>query len=365
MMLLGVILAAVVLLFICLDGTFLEKNYASVWDEQYIERLENDQSRMIALALRSASSHNMQPWLVKPIHSDQFELYADMSKALGVVDGQNRQLLVSQGTFLESYRQAAAHYGYTVRIEYHELDLNQPMPLIATVSVHKNTGIYTVDALASCTYGSSPSNEEVDLARSLDGIIAEFPGFSYTIIASPPEVERLQGILLEGTIIESKDEAATKELLDVFRWTEWEKNRYRYGLSVNELPSVAKPFIQPIMRVASRNWQAFGESGIAQYEKRLATQTMYILLKNNSPGNLEYIQIGQLYQKLLSRVPAYDFRPAMQVLETFDAMKPVHTRFQSLYSQESEVVMIIGIQEKDRSKANNNPRHILEDIIIP
>ena len=358
------LLAAVLIAFLCLDGTFLPKRYASVWDEQSLEGLGDDQSRILALALRAASSHNMQPWLVEPTGDDSFMLYADMSKALKEVDAQNQQLLMSQGTFLERYKQAAESYGYGVEIEYHTLDLDEALPLVAMVSMHKDADKKRVDAISSCTHGGPFSGGSVDLPGVLDGIIAEFPGFSYTIIETLPDVERLKSLLLEGTIAESKDEAATKELLDVFRWTEWEKNTHRYGLSLSELPSSAKPFIQPIMKVFSRNWQAFGDSGIAQYEKRLAEQSRYILLKHNSPENKHYVQSGQIYQKLLSAVPAYDFRPAMQVLETYDAMEQVHTRFHAEYCLDAEVLMIIGIQEKKVGNASSNPRHVLEDIMV-
>ncbi len=60
----------------------------------------------------------------------------------------------------------------------------------------------------------------------------------------------------------------------------------------------------------------------------------------------------------------YDLRPAMQVLENFEAMKSLNMRFQQEYGIDGEVVLIIGLQEKTDKSARSNPRHLVEDIVI-
>lgn len=364
MIIIGSLLLVVIIVFICLDGTFLPKKYNSVWSTEYIEQLENDQPKLIANAIQAASSHNTQPWLVKPINSDTIELYADMNKALHVVDGDYQQMLMSQGTFIERYREAASQYGYGVDITYNEPGLSENMPLIATIKIHKNGDSVNVDVVSSSTYTSGKSDKNVDFKVALDQCISEYPDFSYTIVESIADIEKLKGMLLEGTIIESKDEAATKELLDVFRWTEWEKNEYRYGLSLNTLSGIIKPFIQPIMKSSSNNWEAFGDSGIKQFKERLALQKKYILIKCENPTTEEYIRSGEIYQKLIYAESQYDLRPAMQLLEKFDAMKSLNMKFQQDYGADGEVLWIIGVQEKGSSSALSNPRHLVEDIIV-
>lgn len=360
----GSLFAIAIFSFIGLDGTFLTKKYDSVWSDQYIRGLENDQSRMIAYGIRAASSHNSQPWLVKIISADTIELYADMEKALHAVDGNFKQLLMSQGTFIESYKQGALKYGYGVDVSYSDPNFDEKIPLIATIKVHKEANPGTVDAITSATYDAVNSGRDTDLKKTLDKCFAAYPGFNYKIIESNSDVEKLEGILLEGTIIESKDEAATKELIDVFRWTEWEKNEYRYGLSLNTMSGILKPFIQPIMKFSSNNWNAFGDSSIAQFKDRLNKQTRYILIKRDKPGNLEYLYSGQIYQKLIFEVSNYDLRPAMQALENFEAMKSLNMQFQQDYGTDGEVVWIIGLQEKTGKSTNSNPRHLVEDILI-
>ena len=61
----GSLLLIIIFVFIFLDGTFHRKKYNSVYSEKYIERLKDDQEKMIAYGIRAASSHNSQPWRVK------------------------------------------------------------------------------------------------------------------------------------------------------------------------------------------------------------------------------------------------------------------------------------------------------------
>lgn len=359
-----VILFIIVLVFIYLDGTFISKKYNSIWSSQYIDQLETDQYRMIAYGLRAASSHNTQPWIVKEINPNTIELYADMDKALYVVDKDFHQLQMSQGTFIESYKEGAKQYGYDVNIKYNKPNFTEKSPLIATIKVQKKAVAINSDAISSCTYSSLKTTKTYDLEKTLSQCLNEYPSFSYTIIDSSADVKKLESILLEGTIIESKDAGAVKELLNVFRWTEWEKNKFRYGLSLNSLPGILKPFIQPIMKHSSKNWEAFGESSIKSFKDRLATQDKYLLIKCDNSDNLKFIHDGQIYQKLIFEISDYNLRPAMQALENFDAMKALNTKFQEEYGIDGEVVFIIGLQNKTDKPLASNPRHLVEDIMV-
>jgi len=365
MIVIGSILLIVVTASILLDGTFLNKKYASVWNKGYVNQLESDQYRMIAFGIRSASSHNSQPWLIKTIDQDTIQLYADMRKSLPVVDGNNKQLLMSQGTFIEGYIAGANQYGYDVEISYEEPNFNEETPLIATITAHKSElQLTSVDTVTGSTYDALTVDKDADLVKTLNVVVSKYPGFSYSIIETQFEVKKLEATLLQGTIIESEDEAATKELLNVFRFTEWQKNKSRYGLSLNTLPAILKPFIQPIMNFSSSDWKSFGVSSIKQFNERLALQDKYILIRYTAPSSKESVLSGQIYQELVFEVGAYTLRPSMQVLENFSAMESLNREFQQEYGYSGEVLMVIGLQAKSNNITMSNPRHLVEDILI-
>ncbi len=353
----------IILLFVVLNGSFLKRKYNSVWNENYINKLGEDRLKIIGESIRTTSSHNSQPWLVKLTDNNSVELYADMSKSLDIVDNDKKQLLISEGAFIESFRQSANKYGYDTEVKINNPNLSDSMPLISKMVLFKNNKEKNIDSISSSSYFLKEKKDE-NINLILDNIFEKYPKFSYEIIEENNEVDKLENILLKATIIESQDEEAVKELLNVFRFTEWQKNKYRYGLSLASMPEILKLFIQPILNLTSNNWQGFGESSIKQFEQRLENQNKYILIKCDNPNNLDYINCGQIYQNLLFEISSYSLRPAMQVLENFEAMKPLNLQFAKEYNTTVFTMMIIGLDASNTNKKGSNPRHLVDDIII-
>jgi hypothetical protein len=70
---------------------------------------------LLNYAVLAPSSHNSQPWLFK-IVSDGVELYADRTRALPVVDPEDRELIISCGAALFNLRIALRHFGYETAV---------------------------------------------------------------------------------------------------------------------------------------------------------------------------------------------------------------------------------------------------------
>lgn len=244
------VIAIVVVVFILLDGSFMLKQYKKAWKEDENTN-KNDLMKIIDFAIGASSSHNMQPWLVKLADDSTMMLFADTSKELPVVDGDKNQMLMSQGAFIAKFVQGAKKYGYDVKIEYSNLAMDDELPLIATMQITKN-GVPIVDTISSSTMVANQTDEISDLQQDIIRLLDGYSDFSHDYIQSGADFDKLQKMLLEGTIIESKNVDATNELLSIFRWTEWDKNKYRYGLSITSLPAMLKPFVQPIMKVSSK-----------------------------------------------------------------------------------------------------------------
>lgn len=351
-----VIIVMIMGLFVLLDGSFMPKSYAKAWkDNEY----KDIQYQFISSAIKASSSHNMQPWLIKIIDQNSIELYADMSKALKVIDEENTQLLISQGTFIKAYINAANANGYDVKIKYFTPDFNEEKTLIANLTVSKSKSKIQPDSISSSSFYDK-GGETVDIIDTLDSFLLN-DDLTYEWVDGE-KADALKGLLLEGTIIESKDEEAMKELLSIFRFTEWDKNKYRYGLSLNTLPDYIKPFIQPIMKY-SANWQSFGEQGIKSFKTRLSEEVGYILIKGEGISYKDYIEAGEAYTQLQSKLKGYSIRPAVQLLETFKEMKDLNNQFQGDYGNNGKVLLIIGVKNNS-SKSGVTLRENVEDILL-
>ena len=71
---------------------------------------------LLNYAVLAPSSHNTQPWLFS-ITDDEVEFYADRTRALAVVDPDDRELIISCGAALFNLRIALRHFGYTGVVE--------------------------------------------------------------------------------------------------------------------------------------------------------------------------------------------------------------------------------------------------------
>ena len=70
----------------------------------------------VQYAILAPSSHNTQPWKFR-IHGNVVELYADLSRALPVVDPDKRELIMSCGAALFHLRTAIRYFGYGCQVE--------------------------------------------------------------------------------------------------------------------------------------------------------------------------------------------------------------------------------------------------------
>ncbi|MUG95464.1 nitroreductase [Scytonema sp. UIC 10036] len=66
---------------------------------------------LLNYAVLAPSQYNAQPWLFKIAH-ETIELYADRTRALPVIDPQDRELIMSCGAALYNLRLAIRHFGY-------------------------------------------------------------------------------------------------------------------------------------------------------------------------------------------------------------------------------------------------------------
>jgi nitroreductase len=75
-------------------------------------------ARILQAASLAASSHNMQPWVVRVLEPRHWIVAADPARRLPAVDPHNREPILSVGAFLENLVLAAGAEGYGAELEY-------------------------------------------------------------------------------------------------------------------------------------------------------------------------------------------------------------------------------------------------------
>lgn len=74
-------------------------------------------AQILRYASLAPSSHNTQPWRVKIISESEFIIRSDPKRWLPKVDPDNRELLLSIGTFWENLEKATLAFGFKIETE--------------------------------------------------------------------------------------------------------------------------------------------------------------------------------------------------------------------------------------------------------
>ena len=93
---------------------------------------------LLRYAILAPSGHNTQPWLFKVVGNNVIEIYADRSRALPLVDPDDRELIISCGAALYNLRLAANHFGIADEVQLLP-DKNNDPDLLARISLKDDT----------------------------------------------------------------------------------------------------------------------------------------------------------------------------------------------------------------------------------
>jgi nitroreductase len=344
------------------DGAFLKTQYNINEDYYDIEEewMTDIQFELIKAGIQSASSHNMQPWKIKILDQQTFQLYADMKKTLPVIDPDYVQHLLSQGTFIGKVKEVAKTMGVTLNVAYSNIELDEDLSLIATFEIVEEIETYD-DFMASATKGTIVENPYFDFEKATE-FINEFDNDLHTVWTNETQKDQFQDYLREGTLIESNHQAATEELLEIFRFTKWDKNEYRYGLSLNTMSPVMRTFIEPLIGATS-NWKSFGNSSISAFEQRLVNEQIYLIISKEEPTAIDYIRVGEVISRLGLEMDGYTVRPAVQLLQPLEGMNEAKSDMMSDFNVVGVPMIILGFTPT-RDSYYESLRHQVMDIII-
>jgi len=138
----GAVLLLLTALFI-ISGGFMKQHYLEPWSEEYATQYDDPRISLTARGILAASGHNMQPWIIRldPSDSMVLYLYADSTRMTKEVDPYARQMMISQGTFLEYVAVAGKKEGWDTKIElfpdgaYDESNLAHSMDTLPVAKV--------------------------------------------------------------------------------------------------------------------------------------------------------------------------------------------------------------------------------------
>ncbi len=377
----SVLLTAVVL---GVGGIFAPSRYLEPWSSEYHSSLKDPRLQLVSHGLLASSGHNMQPWLVRlDSDPDVFVLYADSSRLSVAVDPLSRQVMVSQGTFLEYVRVAGDELGYPVTIElfpegdYGESNLATSM---SDVPVARVT-LATAAARPQATYGSlfaSDTNRAPYTATPLTSDqrasfagLDERSGASLSILTSPTDLAALGQFAIDGSRIESKSAAATAESNAVFRSNEYLKNDSPWGFSVEGqgTSGFMKYLLQGLITLvpAINSDDVGAQRQIDLTTTAVAATPAYGLITTPTNTRREQVEAGRLYASfgLTARSMGLVMQPLSQVIQEYPAVAEQYAAIHGLYAPGGETIQMLVRLGSPTVEYPQSMRREVSDLVLP
>lgn len=189
---------------------------------------------IIGYAILAPSGHNTQPWLFK-ITKDGVNLYADRTRALPVIDPDDRELTISCGAALANFIIAANYFGFDAKVSL--LPDKKDFDLLAKVKlVHGFEPAGDVKKMFK-SITKRKTNRKPFEDKEIDGLILQ----KMEIMASEEKVklnivkdnqlrELAVHIIEEGDKIQSNDKSFCRELA---QWVHPDRKKSKDGIPVH------------------------------------------------------------------------------------------------------------------------------------
>ncbi len=303
--------------------------------------------KLLSYAMLAPNSHNIQPWLVQLSGRDRFDLYVDRDRLLPETDPLARQIHISQGTFLETFRIAASHFGYSVQIAYfpegeysNQTIENKPVASVRLVSDPdiKSDPFFNMLAIRQSNKRSY-DNRELP-ASDLKAIRNEstHAGFSVFADESKQLRSRLAPMLGKSMAIETMDFERNKETVDMFRFNEKEAIATRDGFSVANsgttgiMRFIAETFFLGTREEAYAVDSAFSKESTKMAYQQAETATAYGWIVSEQNTRLDQLKAGYIYARinLLTAKLGLAQHPMSQILQEYEDMRELQQEFLNL-----------------------------------
>ncbi len=243
---------------------------------------------MIEQAIKAPSGHNTQPWLFK-VNDNSIEIHPNFTKALPVVDPDNRELFISLGCAAENLCIAASEKGYAsivtigdegvITIALTKSETLAPNPLFAQIAVRQtNRSVYNGRMIPDDTINIL---KEINLETSINLRFYEKGTSQYDSISN---------YVRKGNTIQMQDKEFKAELHSWMRYNKKHQDEYNDGLSyaVFGAPNLPKFIIKPIMKKAV-NEKPQNKGDI----KKIRSSSHFVLFTTQNNSLKEWINLDQ------------------------------------------------------------------------
>lgn len=367
-----------------ISGIFEQPKYLEPWQKTYSQKFDDPRIRLVAHGLLAANGHNMQPWKIQldKNNSMVFYLYADSERLTNEVDPTARQMMITQGAFLEYVKIAGDESGYQTAIElfpegsYNEQKLSESMKIkpVAKITLTKTNPqsdpLYDFLFLPDTSRAAYlPTKLNPDQINQLEAINTD-AGLSIKIFQDKENMDKLNGYAMQGATIEAGVSRVMKESEIIFRVNEYQKNKYRYGFSVEGqgTSGIMRHLMQGLVTLfpSMNSGKAASDMFIQSTRTSVDSTPAYAMIITKDNDRSSQVKSGILYSKLILTAHRLGFvmQPLSQVLEEYPEMKEPYSGIHRNYASDGGTIQMLVRLGKPTKEVPQSMRRDAMDLIV-
>jgi hypothetical protein len=301
-------------------------------EKESIQGLEKDEIEILYLASLAPSAHNTQPWTLKVVEPKHWVIGSDKKRWLPAVDPENREMLLSIGTFIENLVIAAGTYGYSLDLQI--IGKNRAETEIAEIRLKKSkTEDFPLEKMKQRrTVRNHFLNEEIktddikyitkhDTRPCL--ALTESPDLPFPHSFYFPKNSSQGKYLQEGTVEANRTQAfrdaAQEELSNWIRWSNKEAKKYRNGLTPEsmDITGVAGLYVRNFFNRQSVLKKSFREQTVDRIAKQVKNCGGWLVITSHDSSIPTLIEYGRRWEGMLLKIreKKIAIHPMTQMLE--------------------------------------------------
>ena len=303
--------------------------------------------RLLSYAILAPSAHNRQPWLVRLVDDDALELYVDRERLLPATDPYARQIMISQGTFLELLVLAARANGHRPVVTYfpdgmYASDVIEDKPVASVRLVPERT--ITKDPLFDQILNRRSNKRPYDDDRPLASADLRELGRAYRdrrfnlgLVRRGMLTNQLRDLTARALAREAGVAAAHRESIEALRLTPDEVARHRDGLVASSMGYggiggwLARTFF--MSKEGLLDPDSFAAKQVAEAMlDRAESAVGFAWIQSRANTRVHQVFVGRYYARLDLKAAEVGvaIHPMSQALQEYPEMAPIKDEIQRL-----------------------------------
>ena len=280
---------------------------------------KSDEKEILVLASLAPSGHNTQPWFVQYLEPYHWIIGNDRSKWLPAVDPNQRETILSLGTFMQNLEYAASSFGYVC--DWNLLATTNQDASVMEVKLIKTEFKNTFDTAKIKNRRTVRSDFLSDVLKKEDVtyLVNSESEFIHYLPKTSKESQLINEQTIEANRLQSYRDPAQQELANWIRFSSKDADKHRDGLTTAgmEITGISGWVVRNFYGKDSVMKNDFREHNIDNVKKEVLESAGWILItsKDNSVATL--LETGRLMQRLFLKVreKSIAIHPMTQILE--------------------------------------------------